>query len=426
MTKPHQQSVVSHIPIGENDTRPGLAIVTNSITPYQVNLDRSIAAGIPELKLHVLVTHGAADFNWEIEIPPEIHLERFGAAGEHSRDNPLRRPIWGWRKGGRLIRHFRANNVRAAIFCGFTYISYARLINYCYRTSIPFFVNTDNNIRSERRLSALKSFAKRRVYAWWTKRAAGVLSMGKLGDQYFVKYGADPRRLYRVPYWPDFDAFTDVDQIGLDRFRRKFGLELGRRYLLYSGRLVRDKRVDLLIDAFGAIAAQRPEWDLLIVGDGPLRDELQRRVPAAVRRRVVWTGFLEGRQLASAYHASDVLLLPSDQENWAVVVQEAMAAGLVVIASDVVGAAHELVADGVSGRIFLRGDCDSLRQSLEDVTLPDRIDRYKSETTKALRRYREVVNPIAEIRRALCDVGLLSPVSASQRSLKEAFSPNEQ
>ena len=243
------------------------------------------------------------------------------------------------------------------------------------------------------------------------KRVSGVFSMGEFGDQFFIKYGADPQRLYRVPYWPDFDAFTGVDEVGLARFRQKFGLDGRRRYLLFSGRLVPAKRVDLLIDAFAAIASDRPEWDLLVVGDGVLREELHRRVPEGLRPRIVWTGFLEGRELALAYHAADVLVLPSDHEPWALVVQEAMAAGLVVVASDVVGAARELVADGISGKVFSTGDCSALRRSLEEVTHPDRINRYKAEATTALRRYRAEVDPVAEVRRALCDAGILKSAS---------------
>lgn len=398
------------------DTRPGLAIVTNSVPPYQINLQRLIADRIPELKLHVLVTHWVADFKWDVEIPPQIQLTQYGAAGEYSLENPLRRPLWGWRKGGRMIDYFRANNVRAAIFVGYRYISYARLINYCYRAGIPTFMNNDNNVRSEEPSNGLRSWVKRRIYDWLTKRVTGVMSMGRSGDEFFIKYGFDPERLYRVPYWPDFDSFAVKDEVGLERFRQKFGLSQGRRYLLFTGRLVPVKRVDLLIDAFAAMASDRPEWDLLIVGDGRLREELLARVPEGLRHRVIWTGFLQGQELASAFHAADVLVLPSDVENWAVVVQEAMAAGLVVVASDVVGAAHEMVADGVNGRAFSKGDCESLRRSLEDVTHPDRIGGYQSETPRELRRYLQEVDPVAEIRRALWNSGVLSSSDASPRS----------
>ena len=396
------------MPETENDTRPGLAIVANSVTPYQVNLQRLIAAGIPELKLHVLISHWAADFDWQVDIPTEIHLTRFGAVGEHPLENPLRRPLWGWRKGGRLIRHIRDNQIRAVIINGYRFISYLRLMNYCDRTRIPFFVYNDSNIRVETRLSPFSSFAKRSLYAWWMKRASGVFSMGTLGDEFFIKYGADPNRLYRVPCWPDFDSFARVDEGRLTRFRQKFGLDGRRRYLLFSGRLVPTKRVDLLIDAFAATASDRPEWDLLIVGDGVLREELHRRVPEALRRRVVWTGFLDGPEPALAYHAADVLVLPSDREPWALVVQEAMAAGLVVLSSDVSGAAYELIENRRSGRLFPVGGLEQLKQAILDVTADDALATYKRESATALARWRNEVNPVAEIRRALSEAGVLS------------------
>src|SRR3954471_16845922 len=130
----------------DNDTRPGLAIVLNSVTPYHVNLHRLIVAGISQLKLHVLVLHLGAGFKWGGAIPPDVQLSRFGAVGEHPLESPLRRPAWGWRKGGRFIRYIRDNDIRAVVINGYRFISYLRLMNYCYRHQLPFFVNNDSNI----------------------------------------------------------------------------------------------------------------------------------------------------------------------------------------------------------------------------------------------------------------------------------------
>ena len=390
------------------DSRPGLAIIANVMAPYRANLHRLVAAGIPELKLHTLITHGVGDFDWSIATPPEINASNFSANGEHPLDNPLRRPLAEWRKAGRLTRYLKTHDVKAVIFCFYRYLSYLRAMDYCYRADIPFWVNLDSNIRSEPQLSRLQSFVKRSLYNWWLKRASGVLSMGTLGDQFFLKYGADPKRIYRVPYWPDFDAFTRCDKVEFERLQRKFGLSRDRRYLMFSGRLVPEKRVDLLIDAFVAIAAERSDWDLLIVGHGPLSDELRRRVPEPLRPRVVWAGFLDGSENAVAFHAADVLVLPSDQEPWALVIQEAMAAGLVVVASDIVGAAHELVEDRVSGRIFAAGNLKQLIEAIRDVTNPAAFPRFNEQSHEAMARYRQNVQPVSEIRRALRDAGVLS------------------
>lgn len=389
------------------DRRPGLAVIANCIPPYRVNLHKLIVEGIPELKLHTLVSHGDAEFRWNVEIPTSINVQSFGRAGDSPLASSWSSPAWEWQKGGRLIRYIREHDVRAVICLGYRYFSYLRTIRYCHRAGIPLFVRNDSNIRSEPALGPLKQVVKNRLYSWWIDRTAGVMPMGELGDQFFRKYGANPKRFYRVPCTPDYDSYAQVDEVRLQRFRGKFGLTDQRGYLLFSGRLVPVKRVDLLIDAFAQIAAQRPDWDLLVVGDGVLGDELRHRVPESVRHRVVWTGFLEQEESVSAYHSADVLVLPSDREPWAVVVQEAMAAGLVIVASDVVGAAHELVEDGKSGRVFAAGSVDALRHAVLDVTQVDRIEGFKERSRIGLQSYRERLDPVAEIRRALVDVGVL-------------------
>src|SRR6185295_10879861 len=132
---------------------------------------------------------------------------------------------------------------------------------------------------------------------------------------------------------------------------------------------------------------ERPDWDLLIAGQGLLNDELRRRVPEALRSRVKWTGFLEGTENVLAFHAAEILVLPSDHEPWALVIQEAMAAGLVVVASNIVGAAHEIVEDQVSGRIFAAGNLNQLVQAIRDVTDPAAFDRYDQRSQEMMVKY---------------------------------------
>ncbi|HEY3394449.1 MAG TPA: glycosyltransferase family 4 protein [Lacipirellulaceae bacterium] len=382
-------------------------MIANVLAPYRVNLHKLVAAGIPELKLHTLVTHGPADFDWSLIVPEEIHVHHFGTADDSPTAPTLRHPIQEWRKGGRLIEYLNANDIRAVVLSGYRYISYRRVIRHCHQVGIPLFVNNDSNIQNDRRMSPVKRWLKTRMYASWLRQVSGVMPMGELGDQFFVRYGADPERLYRVPCTPDYESFAAADPARLQRFRQKFGLAAGRKYFLYSGRLAAVKRVDLLIGAFAAIAAERPGWDLLIAGDGPLGDELRSLVPDALRARLAWTGFLEQEELKAAYHASDVLVLPSDYEPWALVVQEAMAAGMVVVASDVVGAAHDLIEDQVSGRIFPAGNQEALEQALLEMTADEALDEFKQRSRAALDTWREKTDAVKEIRRALADFGVL-------------------
>lgn len=391
----------------QRDNRPGLAIIANCLPPYRLYLNRLISAGIPELKLHTLISHADADFRWTLQPPASIHVSYFNADNDSPLASTFNAPFFEWQKGGRFIEYLCDHDVKAVICVGYRYISYLRTIQYCHQAGIPLFVRNDSNIRSERPLSHVEELFKSRIYAWWLKRVSGVMSMGEYGDQFFAKYGSDTRRLYRVPYTPDYEAYARVDDVQLQQFHRTYGLCGERKYLIYSGRLVPVKRVDLLIDAFALIASRRPDWDLLVVGDGVLKNDLCEQVPEDLRSRVIWTGFLEQEQLVAAYHAASVLVLPSDREPWAVVVQEAIAAGMIVVASDVVGASREIVENNVSGRIFAAGNRDELADALLDVTNSQRFKEYQAQSRLALQKWRSRVDPVSEIRRALSDVGVL-------------------
>jgi glycosyltransferase involved in cell wall biosynthesis len=102
-----------------------------------------------------------------------------------------------------------------------------------------------------------------------------------------------------------------------------------------------------------------------------------------------------------------VLVIPSHREAWAVVVNEAVAAGLAVVASSIVGAAVELVQDGVNGRIFPSGDVTALTECLLDVTADDRTDTMKAASAAALQQWRRRADPVVGLRDALQHAGLL-------------------
>jgi glycosyltransferase involved in cell wall biosynthesis len=231
---------------------------------------------------------------------------------------------------------------------------------------------------------------------------------GSLGRAYFEKYGAKPDRVFYFPYEPDYDLPNRVSEADVRAAGERFGLKEVRRRIVYSGRLVAYKRVDLLINAFTTVAPERPEWDLLVVGDGPERAALESRVPAELRGRVTWTGFLDDQAVVTAlYKASDVLVLPSDVEPWAVVINEAAAAGLAIVASDMVGAAAELVRDGVNGRVFRAGDSAGLVAALREVTSAGRVDEMKGVSAGVLADWRARGDPVMGLRRALEFAGVL-------------------
>jgi glycosyltransferase involved in cell wall biosynthesis len=134
--------------------------------------------------------------------------------------------------------------------------------------------------------------------------------------------------------------------------------------VLYVGRLVREKGVEVLLEAW-ELAGLRPGAVLALTGDGPLREVVKRR-----GSRIRALGYLPRSKLRSLYAAADVLVLPSIRtagfaEPWGLVVNEAMLQGTPVLATDAVGAvAGGLVQDGRNGRVVRAGDPVSLAAGL--------------------------------------------------------------
>jgi phosphatidylinositol alpha-mannosyltransferase len=149
----------------------------------------------------------------------------------------------------------------------------------------------------------------------------------------------------------------------------------GRR-LLWVGRLDTQKGFPVAVRAFGQLASELPDLHLVVAGDGRDREAVL-GLPPDVRSRVVMLGAVPHR-LLPAYHAgADVFVAPAlGQESFGVVLVEAMAAGVPVVASDIAGY-REVVRDGVDGLLVPPGDAAALaaavRRVLGDPALAGRL-----------------------------------------------------
>ncbi|CAN5416590.1 glycosyltransferase family 1 protein [soil metagenome] len=133
-----------------------------------------------------------------------------------------------------------------------------------------------------------------------------------------------------------------------ETLRRSWG-ERGP-FVLSVGRLAREKNLELLAQSFEAIRARQPGARLIVVGDGPMRGELERRLPDAL-----FCGHRSGADLAQIYASADLFLFPSLTDTFGNVVLEALASGLPTVAFDR-AAANMHMSDGVDGRVIATDD----------------------------------------------------------------------
>jgi len=152
-------------------------------------------------------------------------------------------------------------------------------------------------------------------------------------------------------------------------FLQRFPQLRGQRILLFLSRIHPKKGVDLLIEAFAAVASSDPHLQLVIAGPDQLgwQAQLQQRATALdIADRITWPGMLSGDLKWGAFRAAELFCLPSHQENFGIVVAEALACGLPVAIAEPVNIASE-VAAAAAGLIHAdtaAGTTETLRQWL--------------------------------------------------------------
>ena len=137
--------------------------------------------------------------------------------------------------------------------------------------------------------------------------------------------------------------------------------------LLHAGRLGFEKNIDVVVEAFARFSARRPEYTLDIVGDGPAKDHIERLAARlGVGDRVRMRGFMDRAALGRIYRDYDAFLTASTIETQGIVLLEAMAAGLPIVAVRAL-AVPELVGEGRAGVLVQPGDVDGFADALDGL-----------------------------------------------------------
>ena len=177
------------------------------------------------------------------------------------------------------------------------------------------------------------------------------IAWGTRASQDVVRLGADPARTITIP------------QVALQLRPEREGADgaRDRKAFLFVGQLIERKGVRILLDAIRKV----PGFEIWIAGDGPLRPAVE--AAASTDSRIVYHGHLEAHELARLYADATALVLPSLYEVWGLVVNEALDNGTPVVVTDQVGAADDLVEEGVTGYAVRAGSSDELAAALRAV-----------------------------------------------------------
>lgn len=209
---------------------------------------------------------------------------------------------------------------------------------------------------------------------WWTYRAAtGIVVQSKGTADYFLPKFKD--KISIIPNPVTRPASSD----------RPPDMSLPKPCIVGMGRLVAEKRFDLLIRAFAQIKDQYPEWTLVILGEGPLRGELERlRDAVGLADRLLLSGRAQNPD--DLLKQADLFVLSSSVEGFPNALCEAMACGLPVIATDCPSGPREIVRDGIDGLLVPNQDEAALSKAM------DRLMSKEEERRRLAARAVEVVD----------------------------------
>ncbi len=205
----------------------------------------------------------------------------------------------------------------------------------------------------------------RPMIRWTLSQADGVIAVSGALKESMVRLGVDPHKIRVIPNGVNADLFHLLDR---DEARRKLNLPPEVPLLVSVGALIRSKGHLILIRAFARIAPRHPELKLYILGEGPLRSELDSLIrELKLQATVRLLGKRPNHELAYWFNAAEVSLLTSEREGWPNVLTESLACGTPVVATRV-GGVPEILHSRELG-IVVDQTVDSIADGLERALL---------------------------------------------------------
>ena len=272
-----------------------------------------------------------------------------------------------------LWKLMRAGNFDAALcFTGYRCATFWIALLAAKLSKIAFLFGTDATTLAPRDGRAWKITLKKILWPRLFRLADQVIVPSSGSLDLMRSLGLPSERVILTPYSVDNDWWIQ-QSLRVDRAatRAAWGASPNDTVILFCAKLQPWKRPGDLLEAFAATGIARAV--LVFAGDGPLRQTLcQRALDLGIADRVRFLGFVNQSALPAVYKAADLMVLPSEYEPFAVVVNEASCCGCPVATSDRVGAATDLIAPVNPDFIFPFGDVpiltELLRRAISDPT----------------------------------------------------------
>jgi glycosyltransferase involved in cell wall biosynthesis len=242
---------------------------------------------------------------------------------------------------------------------------------------LPVFARGETHLGLSRGL--LKRLVRKPLMSAFYRSLSGVLAIGSANAAFYRAIGVPEERIFSMPYTVDNARFAKNSQLS-DEQRREVRAGLGVTdddpIVLYAAKLQARKHPDDLLRAAARLKDRGIRFHVAMVGSGEMTAELVSLAARLGLENVHFHGFANQSVLPQIYGAADVFVLPSENEPWGLAVNEAMCAGLPIVASAEVGCVSDLVHAGINGQTFAAGDVEGLANGLHSI-LVDKETRHR-------------------------------------------------
>jgi len=249
------------------------------------------------------------------------------------------------------------------------------------------------------------------------KKSNAVVVPGRLSGNYVTSLGVDAEKVFIAPNATDNELFIKLSSKYQSGRRLKAQLELeGKVTILYVGQLIKRKGVSYLLRAFGKLEREHDDVMLVIVGSGPLEPHLKDLANSLkLKNFKIFHSGLSLEELVRLYSAADIFVLPTLEDIWGFVINEAMACGLPVVATHASQAAIEMIRSGENGYIVEEADSDELYLVLKNLV-------HNSGGRKKMgEKARETVEHEFDVSRMV--KGFLSAIEYCTKHIRKRFQP---
>lgn len=308
-----------------------VAIITNIPAPYRVDFFEYLQKNYLNYQFTIIYSSRNEDNrNWKIEqekMGNSVFLESRTIKIKKRYDNYYLHIPTGVAK--------TLKQIKPDVVVGSEYNpTIIQALQYCKKYKIPFVSWTDGTLFSERNRNFIQKFLRRYVIA----RASAYIASSSKSKEAQIYYGAKKEKCHISYLTVDVEKYIQKPQ------------GQGKGKILCVGSLIERKGVDLLLKA---LAKTNCEYSLYLAGAGPEKDNLRTQAEdLQISDKVHFLGQLNREELLKHYAESDLFVLPTREDCFALVILEAICAGLPIVCSRYADGAYDLIEEGKNGYII--------------------------------------------------------------------------